>query len=246
MATTRVHRYLGPDELAEEAATRLVAEIVRLQAHQGHVNLCLAGGRTANLAYEAFANKSVTGNLDPRLIDLWWSSERFVDTADPDRNSTTTLSLIGRMLQVPAAQVHPMPAKSGHADPGEAAYAYAAELGDTVFDLALLGMGADGHVAAIFPQHSSMAVQASTSLLAIGVTDAPVPPAERISLTIGALNRSQEVWFFVTGAQKADAFAKVMAGDQGLPAALVHGQQVTRWFVDAQAAQFSPQYRCSL
>lgn len=242
----RVHRYTDSAALADAAADWLLKSVVARQASQGLVHVSLAGGAIANSIYKSFTARASADAVDPNGLELWWSSERFVETTDPSRNASRTLGLLGLSLPLTAAQVHPMPAKSGHADPDEAAVAYAIELGDTIFDLCLLGFGADGHVAAIFPDHPSFAVQASTNLMAVGVTDAPTPPPERITLTFNALNRSKEVWIFVSGTEKSEAFAAVMAGDLSLPASHVHGTEMTRWFVDADAARLVPDYRCSL
>ena len=122
----------------------------------------------------------------------------------------------------------------GTVDADASAATYAKELGDTVFDLCLLGMGPDGHVASIFPDHPSF--ERDTSFKVIGVTDSPKPPPERISLTIPVINQSAEVWLIVSGAEKADAAARAIDGDENLPAGAVHGRLRTVWFLDEDAA----------
>ena len=105
-------------------------------------------------------------------------------------------------------------------------------------------MGPDGHVASIFPGHPSFD---ATSRAVIGVTESPKPPSERISLTIPTLNRSDEIWFIVTGTGKADALLRVLEGDESLPASHAHGQQATYWFVDqAVASKLPARYVCPL
>jgi 6-phosphogluconolactonase len=135
-----------------------------------------------------------------------------------------------------------MSAADGVTDNEASALTYAKELGDTVFDICLLGMGEDGHVASIFPDHPSFE---ETTHTVIGVSDSPKPPASRISMTVPTLSRSREVWFLVSGANKADAVARSWAGDPTLPAGVVRGRERTVWFVDRAAGSGIPYHECS-
>ncbi|MGO4956386.1 6-phosphogluconolactonase [Luteococcus sp. Sow4_B9] len=243
MSQPRVLRHEDTDDLVAQAASHLLHTLLQLQETQETVHLCLTGGRTANRIYERFAELVPDSGLRPEALHLWWSDDCFVSTTDPDRNALQALSILARTLHLSSAQTHPMPASDGKADPGEAAYAYAHDLGETTFDVCLLGLGADGHVASIFPGHPS---HEQGSSLAIGVTDSPKPPAERISLTLRAINRSQRVWVLVTGQDKAAAVARALQGDQLLPATQVRGELETLWFVDESAAEDLPFYRCGL
>jgi 6-phosphogluconolactonase len=136
-----------------------------------------------------------------------------------------------------------MPASDGpHDGVQEAAAAY----GDLVrsggtgqFDVVMLGVGPDGHVASLFPGSEQLDAD---DAIAVAVTDSPKPPPERVTLTLGALNHSSEVWFVVAGAGKAEAVAKALAtGDDAadlhdVPAVGVHGRDATVWFLDEEAA----------
>jgi 6-phosphogluconolactonase len=103
----------------------------------------------------------------------------------------------------------------------------------------MLGVGPDGHVASLFPGHPQLDVDDD---VAVGVTDSPKPPPERISLTFPALNRTRQVWFVVAGDGKADAVARALATGADtpdvheIPAVGVHGRERTVWFVDEDAA----------
>jgi 6-phosphogluconolactonase len=85
-----------------------------------------------------------------------------------------------------------------------------------MFDMILLGMGPDGHTASLFPGHPEAESEAAP---VIGVRDSPKPPPERISLTMPVLRRARFTLLLVTGSDKADALAKVRAGDTSIPAA---------------------------
>ena len=239
MGLTRVHRYADLSELAVAAARRLLTRIADLQEKQDVVNVCLTHGSTGEAVYEVLA-KTFSSAIDSSRIQFWWNSESFIPATDPERNATRTLTLLGQVMDVASAQIHPMPYNPGNADPDDAAFAYATELGDTTFDICLLGMGVDGHVAAIFPEQLDRVLASSRTVL--GISDAPKPPAERITLTYNAINRSTEVWLFVAGTKKAKATQKVLAGDQTLPATHVKGRARTVWFVDEEAAAKLPYY----
>jgi 6-phosphogluconolactonase len=99
------------------------------------------------------------------------------------------------------------------------------------FDLILLGVGPDGHVASLFPGHQEQIPNRFTVI----ESNSPKPPAKRLSLSLEILNNADEVWFTVAGRDKADAVAAAMSGDSQLPVALVKAK-ANRWFIDEAAA----------
>lgn len=242
MTFRRVVRLRDAAEVADVVAHRFLDHICALQETKGLVHVCLTGGDTANLMYERFAELAVGSRLDPSLLQLWWGDERFVPGTHQDRNSLQAVTRLARTVSIKSADIHMMPAADGRLDAQQCADEYAAELGDTSFDITLLGVGQDGHVGSIFPNHQSFE---ATSKAAIGVSESPKPPSERITLTIPTLNRSDELWFIATGASKSNSVARAVAGDKSLPAAHPHGRVATYWFIDAEAAADLPEpYRC--
>jgi 6-phosphogluconolactonase len=242
VSTGQVVRLPDAAELATQTARRLLDALVELQADGKIPQLCLAGGRSAMAMYAEFADLVPCSGLDPSRLELWWSDERFLPADDPERNAGPALALLARSFAVDPARTHSMPSADGVVDADASANTYAKELGDTVFDLCLLGMGPDGHVASIFPHHPS---SEPTTAPVIGVSDAPKPPPERISLTIDRINTSAEVWLLVSGQDKAGAVARALAGDAELPAAQVAGRERTIWFVDETAAGALPYFECA-
>jgi 6-phosphogluconolactonase len=101
----------------------------------------------------------------------------------------------------------------------------------------MLGVGPDGHVASLFPGSPELDVD---DTIAVAVTDSPKPPPERVSLTYAALNRADEVWFVVSGADKAEAVGRALATPPAdlheIPAAGVRGEAATIWFLDHESA----------
>lgn len=233
-----IEQYSDADELAEALAVRLLARLAELQADGGVAQLCLTGGRIATRAYTRLAAEGLGSDVDWSRVDLWWGDERFVAADDDDRNDKATLELWREPLGLAAERVHQMPASDGGADLDEAAAAYAAELGSTAFDICLLGLGPDGHVASLFPDHPSSTAPGDV----IAVRDSPKPPPDRISLTLPVINRSAEVWFLVSGEDKADAAARSLSGGESnpVPGAGAHGRTRTVWLIDDAAASRLP------
>lgn len=236
--TPEIALHATADEVAEALATRLLARLAELQADGRVPQVALTGGRIATKAYTRLAAEGRDSAVDWTRVDLWWGDERFVPADDQDRNAKQVLDLIRGPLGLPDARVHEMPATDGGLDLDTAAEAYGAELGDTVFDLCLLGLGPDGHVASLFPEHPS----SSATGRVIAVRNSPKPPPDRLSLTLEVINASTEVWFVVSGADKSDAAALALsgAGPMQVPGAGAHGRRRTLWLIDREAAARLP------
>lgn len=225
------------DDVAEALATRLASRLAELQRDGSTPQVALTGGRIATKAYQRLGQEGRSSAVDWSRVALWWGDERFVAADDGDRNARQALTALAD-LPLNLENVHPMPAAGDGLELDEAAEAYNAELGDVTFDICLLGMGPDGHVASLFPEHPSSYAEGRV----IPVRSSPKPPPERISLTLEVINRSAEVWFCVTGADKADAARLALsgAGPIQVPAAGVEGQDRTLWLIDRAAAAELP------
>ena len=187
---------------AEEAA-RLVAERIAEQVRAGG-SIVLTGGSTPRRAYELAAL------LEPdwSRAELWWGDERCVPPEDENSNyGTAKTALLDRLEREPAA-VHRMRGELGR-DAG--AEEYERELaGVGAFDLVLLGLGPDGHIASLFPGFPTLDV---TDRGAIGSEAGHEPFVDRISLTLPRLCATRELLFLVAGEDKADAVARALANE---------------------------------
>ena len=224
--------------LAETVAVALVHRLAGIQAEGRIPSLVLTGGTIAGEIYRIAAGVD-QGELDWTRVDFWWGDERYVAADSSDRNDRQAELALLDTVGVDPARVHAMPAADEvHQGVAAAAASYAEQVrthGSDGFDLVLLGVGPDGHVASLFPGSPQLDVLGE---IAVPVTDSPKPPPERITLTFGALNRTREVWFLAAGAEKADAVARALADDGTVhetPARGIVCDQTT-WYLDAAAS----------
>jgi 6-phosphogluconolactonase len=222
------------EDLAFSVAERLITALADAQSTGGVAQLVLTGGRVAAEVYRAVAGSPAMVEVDWHRVEFWWGDERFLPDGDPERNETQARDALLSALDVDPARVHPMPADTGQGAEA-AASAYADELeaaGPPTFDVLMLGVGPDGHVASLFPGYPQLEV---LDVAVVAVHDSPKPPPTRVSLTMPLLNRAREVWFVVSGEDKADAVATALAeGD--VPAAHPKGENRTLWLLDQAAA----------
>jgi 6-phosphogluconolactonase len=187
--------------------------------------IALSGGSTARACYEALASGSES--VDWWKVDLYWGDERCVPLDDPDSNYRLAREAL--LDRVGAANAtYPM-----RCDEGADAYQLrVGQLGQ--FDVVHLGLGPDGHTASLFPE--SHALTADPGLLVV-LNDDPLGhnPHPRMTLTYEGIARGRLVLVTVAGEGKADALARVVAGDATAPASQVHADKVV-WLADAAAA----------
>lgn len=235
-----VVRYADPAALATDVAGRVLRLLAEAQAEGRVPQIALTGGTVADLVHRELGRQSAGSGMDWAHVVVWWGDERFVAPDSPDRNARAARLDFLDSVGVDPALVHEMASTADAVDVHAGAAAYADLVGahgSGEFDLVMLGMGPDGHVASLFPGHPEVEV---TDANAVGVVDSPKPPPLRISLTLPALNHAREVWFLVTGSTKAPAVSAALANPTPsrdvLPAARVRGRVGTTWFLDQGAA----------
>ncbi|MBB2941505.1 6-phosphogluconolactonase [Actinoplanes lutulentus] len=223
------------DILASTVAARLAIKIIDAQAVHGTASVVLTGGRVAAKVLRSLSDLPAAAAIDWSRVDLWWGDERFLPSGDPDRNETQAREAVLDKLPLDPARVHAMPATDGPDgdDAVAAAARYAAELGDTLprFDVLMLGVGEDGHVASLFPGHPGLEATGS----AAAVFDSPKPPPTRVTLTFSTIRSADEVWLIAAGPDKAAPIGAVHGG-ASLPAGSAVGVRKTLWLLDRAAA----------
>jgi 6-phosphogluconolactonase len=235
MNAPRVEVHEDSAALAASAAGELLNRLAAAQEAGREPHIALTGGTIADRLHRELARLSPGADVDWARVVVWWGDERFVGPGSPARNAGQ--ARVALLDAVGATQVHEMPSTESATSPDDGAAAYAQELrehGAGEFEVVMLGVGPDGHVASLFPGWPTLDADG----IAVGVTGSPKPPPERISLTIPALRRSRAVWFLVSGEEKAAAVAQALGGADlhDIPAAGVEGQDETIWFLDRASA----------
>jgi 6-phosphogluconolactonase len=211
------------------AAAQLAAERLAAAARAGG-HIVLTGGSTPQRAYELAAELQP----DWRRVEIWWSDERCVPPEDERSNYGMAQAALLDHLAVAPAAVHRMRGELGRE---EGAVQYERELGGLArFDLLLLGLGPDGHVASLYPDQPTLD---ETERRAIGADAHLQPFVDRITLTLPVLRAARAVLFLVAGADKADAAKRAFAGEpsRATPGSLVRAVEgTTTALLDAAAA----------
>ncbi len=236
----RIEVHDDPADLATSVAGAFL-RLVTVQQAAGEVpQVVLTGGTIAERIHVEIARLAAADtDVDWSRVEFFWGDERFVATDSPDRNAREARQSFLDALGVDPDRVHEVPSSDQVATVDEAATAYADTVrsaGTDRFQLVMLGVGPDGHVASLFPGHPQLDVR---DAIAVPVTDSPKPPPERVTLTFEALNRADEVWFVVSGADKAEAVGRALAASADVhetPAAGVRGSVETIWFLDHESA----------
>jgi 6-phosphogluconolactonase len=208
----------------KESAALAAGELLAAAAEAGH-HVALSGGRTVAAAFERAAL------ADWRHATVWWGDERCVP---PDDERSNYLLAKRALLDALAAkpQVHRI---LGELPPEDAAAAYDAELQGITIDLALNGIGPDGHTASLFPGSPQLDV---VDRRAVSGPAGLEPFVERVTMTLPMLNASRTVVFLVAGADKAEAVRRTFAAEPSpaTPASLVRGVDETIAVLDRAAA----------
>ncbi|WP_449061664.1 6-phosphogluconolactonase [Planomonospora algeriensis] len=242
-----VHR--DADMLAKAVAARVITRLVDAQSAKGSASLVLTGGTVGIATLAEIAASPARDAVDWRNLDVWWGDERFLPSGDPDRNETGARKALLDHVDVDPARVHVMRGPDSGMTAEEAADAYTEELRRAArpedhgpapsFDVLLLGMGPDSHVASLFPGMPAL----YDTRPAVAVHGSPKPPPTRISLTMPVIQGAREVWVVAAGADKAGAVRLALSDDSGpvqVPAAGARGRRRTLFLLDRASASKIP------
>ncbi|MBT2597194.1 6-phosphogluconolactonase [Arthrobacter sp. ISL-72] len=260
-ADPRVSIHPDSSVLMAAIAARLITKLVDVQDKHGEATVVLTGGSVGIGTLKAVADSAAAPAVDWSKVNFWWGDERFVGSNDNDRNTLQAHEALLSRIPVDPERVN-QPASSDDFDsPEEAAADYARRLAEAAaaehaadmsddrpenpgtlprFDVVLLGVGPDAHVASLFPEQAGIREK---ELTVVGVRNSPKPPPERISLTLPAINTASEVWMVVAGEDKAGAVGLALAGANPVqvPAAGPRGRSQTLWLIDENAASRVPE-----
>jgi len=229
-----------PEDLADRAAGDFVKWVDKTLAIQDRCTIALAGGQTPKGLYERLAKEPYKSSIPWKKLWFFWGDERCVPKEHPESNYRMAWEALLQYVPVPHLQVVRM---HGEDPPPQAAHDYEKGMREIFkndgnwprIDLILLGMGPDGHTASLIPGTS--AVEAGTDQPPLRwVVDNVVRARQtvRLTFTFPVINQAKNVWFLVTGANKAAVFADVQKGpNPNWPASRVQPVQgELRWYVD--------------
>ena len=227
-------------DLSEQAAAATADTIVDAVRRHGRCSFVLSGGNTPRALYRLLASK-YRDRIPWPQVHVFWGDERDVPPDDPASNYRMARESLLDHVTIPARNIHPIPTQGPSPDAAAGDYerTLRVEAGrlNLRFDLVLLGLGEDGHTASLFPGSPALH---ETARWVVAVT-APVKPSSRLTLTFPAITSAARIFVLVSGAGKADAFARVLSPAADLnayPAAGLRsaGGSVT-WWVDRAATQ---------
>lgn len=245
MSAVEVMRHLNAKSLAEAAAAQLITHIVEKQSSGVRPHIVLTGGGIGTAVLASIANGTGVNAVDWQMIEIWWGDERYLPTGDPERNETAARSALLDLVPISPRNLHAIAGPDTTADAESSAAAYAEELEGyrrpedhaqvPSFEVVLLGIGPDGHIASLFPEHPALRDDRAVT----AVHGSPKPPSTRITMTLPTIGAAREVWVLASGIEKADAIRLALepaAGVLQVPAAGVRGRERTLFLIDEQAA----------
>jgi 6-phosphogluconolactonase len=228
--------FATPEELARHVADWIVA---RALEQRQRFAVCLCGGSTPKRLYELLAAPPRAARFPWDRTHWFWGDERVVPHDDPQSNFRMASEALLRHAPVPADNIHAIPTEAMSPQACAAEYEavlkrwYGAETidaGRPVFDLTLLGLGEDGHIASLFPGSPALAERKRWAVPVVGEG-----PLDRITLSYPVLESSRVTAFLVAGERKRDVLARVRNGDPALPATRLHSAGPVYWFADRAA-----------
>jgi 6-phosphogluconolactonase len=231
--------YQNTDELEQNAAKEIARVMKSAIDERGACFMVLSGGETPRQIYRRLSREPLKDQVDWQRVHLFFSDERSVPPNDSQSNYGMVERSLLSWIDIPRQHVHRI---KGETNPTLAAEEYEAELRSAFgsremrFDLVLLGIGEDGHMASIFP--GTKAVDEHGAFV-LPVTN-PSQPLQRVTLTFPIINAAREILFLVSGKRKAAIVQRVLGTTKSLrdlPATMVRPADGTlRWLLDHEAA----------
>ena len=228
------------DSLSRAAMDETLAIIRDAVAQRGRFAIALSGGHTPAKMYELWAAAPYRDQTPWDRVHLFWGDERYVAQDDPLSNFRMTRETLISRVPIPTANVHPVPTLPG--PPEKSAEAYELELrkffgaAPPEFDLQLLGLGPEGHVASLFPGTPALE-EKQRWVMAV---EAPAKPPLRLTLTPVVLNQGRNSFFLVAGNDKREIVSALRnepdAKPSQYPAGRIRPTGRVLWFLDQAAA----------
>jgi 6-phosphogluconolactonase len=237
-----------PEALAALVAQKFISKVRASIRKHGHAGVVLTGGSMGSAVLRAVNDSDDRDSVEWDKVDFWWGDERWVPRDHPDRNAVQSREALLSHIPIKEKRVHEFPASDDGIDLDDAVAVFSAELAAHAakgselprFDVLLLGVGPDGHIASLFPERGGIRV---TDATVVPVRRSPKPPEERLSLTLPVINSAERVWAVLSGADKASVIGLALAGAsvEQVPVSGIKGRRRTAYFVDQAAAAEVPE-----
>ena len=261
-----IKTYPDAETLARESALHFIECASEAIAEHGRFSVALAGGSTPQALYQTLATVELVPRVDWEKVHVFWGDERCVPADHRESNYALAYDSLISRIEIPRANVHRMPAEMRPLENGAHNYetllrAFFGFPMDSdsktekavdnyspppVFDLILLGMGADGHTAPLFPNSPALT---ETRRWVVPVQAPPDvdPPVPRLTLTLPVFHSARQVLFLISGSEKRAMLNRIInepETDKTLyPAALIRPKEEPIWFIDAEAMRITADIR---
>lgn len=236
---TEVRIFSKPKKVYNAIAKEIIK--LTLNSTQEAFDIALSGGNSPKGLFKKISQK-YADQIPWERIHFWWGDERCVAPTDEQSNYKMTVDYLLSNILIPEENIHRI---KGESKPEEEAIRYSKDLEETlnsrgkdpVFDLIILGLGDDGHTASIFPDQLELFEHEQSC----AVAQHPLTGQKRITITGNVLNNANQIFFLVTGENKAVRVSEIMNDSEAaklLPAYYIspaNGELI--WFLDEQAAR---------
>ena len=241
----RIHLFTDLEKLSEAAVERIADIAAQAITQRGAFHIALSGGATPRHLYEHLAHEPYRSDIDWSRVHVYFGDERCMPPDHPDSNFRMANAALLMHVPIPSAQIHRIVANLAYVR--QCAVAYAAELAAHLpagnlapqFDLVLLGVGPDGHIASLFPATGS----ALTERRLATAVYADSMRAWRISITFPVINQARHILLLASGASKADVLERVFRDEPSatpLPVQRLQPLGELEWYLDQAAAARLP------
>lgn len=225
-------------DVEAQVADQFLSEIMAAVKARGRADVVVTGGTVGIGVLAAVLRNSRVHDVEWSRVHIWWGDERFLPESHADRNDQQARGALFDHISIPEENLHSFPADGGQSvEDARDEFLGRYPQGFPVFDVALNGIGPDGHAASLFPGRDH-----GESHSVIAVRDSPKLPSERLSFTFGVLNQSQHLWIVASGSDKADAIRRIAMDSptSETPAAGLRGNVETVVWLDVDAARLLP------
>lgn len=232
--------YPNISDLKRNIANKFIENLIAIQEKKHNIHLVLTGGQVGIGVLQEIGKNKNLNNVDWHKVHFWWGDERFLELDNKDRNDKQAFDAL--LHKINYKNIHQFPSPKNDISLKNAAnifnsYMLSVFAKKIKFDIVLLGLGEDAHIASLFPEKPNLK---NKNIEVLFESKSPKPPSERLTMSLAMLSSADKVWFTVAGKNKALAVKSSLReiNKEKYPASSVKGIKETLWFIDKSAASF--------